>query len=66
MDIFDDDIEYIVDCIKIIERQIKYLETKKFLFFHRIRNKEYNERIQNLEHVKNYLYKRLEYKIEKK
>lgn len=61
-------VEYKIDCtmesIRIIEEQIRDFEQNKPLFFHGKKLKEYNERIEKLESVKRYLYKRLEYKVD--
>lgn len=57
------DMKIIYD-IKIIDKQINELEERKPLFFQKNKLKKYNERIEKLENIKRYLYKKLEYMIE--
>lgn len=64
VDNINDEIGYVVDSIKNIEKQIIDIKMKKFFIFKDYRNKCF-DRVKKLEDVKNYLYKRLEYIIEK-
>ena len=57
----DDDIMLI---IKSIEEQIMYFEENKPLFFQKKKLIKYNKRIEELELVKRYLCRRLEYIID--
>lgn len=52
-----------IDNIKIIEEQIIELEKKKPLFFQKDKLQKYNQKLEKLESVRRYLYKRLEYMI---
>lgn len=56
----NDEINDIINSIKIIDSQIKDFEEKKLVFF---RKKNYNQRINGLECVRTYLLRRLEYKL---
>lgn len=60
----DRDIDCIIDNIKIIEGHIESFKRKKPLFFQKKKLVEYNERIENLESVRRYLYSSLESKID--
>lgn len=58
-------IEYIIESIRVIEKQIKFFENNKPLFCNRNKIRKYNDRIEMLENSKEYLYRMLEYKIDK-
>ena len=57
------EIKCIVDNIEIIESQIKTFGEMKPLFFQKRKIREYNNRIEKLESIKEFLYRNLEYYI---
>ena len=64
MENFNEIDKKIIYDIKIIDKQINELEERKTFFFQKNKLKKYNEKIQKLENVKRYLYKKLEYMSE--
>ena len=64
MENFNDMYNKIIYDIKIIDNQINELEGRKIFFFQKNKLQKYNEKIEKLECVKRYLYKKLEYMIE--
>ena len=61
----DNEIKFIVDNIKIIDEQIETFIKIKPLFFQKKKLKNYKDRLEDLEEIKNNLYKNLEYNISK-
>lgn len=62
---FENEVNNIIDSIKIVEEQIKGFEETKPFFFRKYKLKKYGQRINELESIKKYLFERLEYKIDK-
>lgn len=62
---YDDEINYIIDSIKIIDRQICEFENLRFFFLRKIKIKQYQDRIEKLENVKKALFKRLQHIMDK-
>jgi len=63
--IINNEIKFIVDNIKIIDEQIETFTEIKPLFFQKKKLQKYRDRLENLEIIKNNLYKNLEYSISK-
>ena len=61
---FNNEINCIVESVKIIEDQIKTFSEFKPLFFQKKKIQEYERRIETLEFIKECLYKRLEFRID--
>ena len=60
----DKSVELIIENIKNIEEQIFFFQNRRFLFWKMKKNNDYIKRIKSLENVKEYLYKRLEDKLD--
>ena len=60
----DKNIECTIENIRIIEEQINFFENKRILFWLKKKNKNYINRIERLEMIRNYLYRRLEEKMD--
>jgi len=51
--------QHIIECIKIIEEQLKYFKETKKTFLKEKEIEKYNKRIENLELIRDNLYKQL-------
>ena len=57
----DKSVKWTIESIRIIDEQINFFRKKTILFWN---NKKYVNRIEKLETIRGYLYKRLENKLD--